>query len=180
MIYLLIIFVVAALSAVWGFNRGLARQVPAIIGVAFGIISARLLAPGLVDIIYGAIPSVHGKVEQTFVYDTVSTAGIFVVVYVVFKSVTGFIGKVFDKKEHTILNNIGGAVFGMFRYLLGVAIAFNMWVAIDRDSQLLKYVKSDDGNAVEEIMLLSPALLGGEDVDELSHRIQLEEAKKIS
>ncbi len=41
-------------------------------------------------------------------------------------------------------------------------------------------LRSDDGNAVGEVMLLAPSLLGGEDVEELFHRVQLEEAKKIS
>lgn len=180
MIYHLIVLVVAALSAIWGFRRGLARQTPSVIGVAFGIVCARLLAPGLEHVLYGAFPSVHGHVEQTFVYDTISTALVFTAIYFIFRTVTSFLGNVMHREDRTILDNIAGAVFGTFKYLLAVSLIFNMLVALNRDSVLLKYVKSDDGNAVEEVMLLSPAMLGGEDVVELSHRIQLEEAKKIS
>lgn len=179
-IYHLIVLIVAAGSAIWGFRKGFTSQIPSLIGLAMGIVSARLLAPGLEGVLYGAFPSVHGKVEQIFVYNTISSALVFTAVYFIFKTLTFFLSRVFRSKDPSILNNIGGAIVGMFKYLLGVSIVFNLMVAMNRDSQLLRYVKSDDGNAVEEVMLLSPALLGGEDVMELSHKLQLEEAKKIS
>ena len=179
-VYHLIVLLVAAVSVIWGFRRGFARQIPSAIGIALGVVSARLLAPGLEDIMYGAFPSVHGKSEQQFVYDTISSAIVFTGVYLIFKTLTSFMAKVFGKSERTILDNIGGAVWGLFRNLLMLSIIFNLIVALDRESRLLRYVKSDDGNVVEETMLLAPSLLGGEDVMELAHKLQLEEARKIS
>lgn len=179
-IYHIIVFAVSALAAVWGFRRGLARQTPAVIGVAFGIVSARLLAPGLLDVLHGAFPMVHGHVEERYAYDTLSTGIVFGLIYVLFSTITSFLGKVMASDDRTIVDNIAGAVFALFKYLLFLSIAYNLMVAVNPRSALLRSVRSDDGNAVEEVMLLSPALLGGQDVEELSHRIQLEEAKKIS
>lgn len=180
MIYHLAVLLTAAFSLIVGFRKGFARQIPSLIGFAFAIVSCRLLSPGLENILYGAFPSVHGKVEETFVYDTLSTAIIFTAVYFIFKTITSFIGKILQKGDHGILDNLGGAVVSGTVYLTAISIVLNLMVALNRDSVLLKYVKSDDGNVVEETMLLSPALLGGEDVMELSHKLQLEEAKKIS
>lgn len=180
MIYQLIVLIVAAAALIIGFRKGLARQTPAVIGVAFGIISGRLLAPGLNDVLYGAFPSVHGKVEQTFVYDTIASTLVFTGICLVFRVVTSFLGDVMKRDDRTILDNIAGAVYALFEYMLITSIVLNMGVALNRNSSLLRHVKSDDGNAIEEVMLLAPALLGGEDVVDLSHRIQLEEAKKIS
>lgn len=179
-VYVLIVFAVAAASVLWGFYRGFARQVSSLIGIAFGAISARLLGPGIEDILYGAFPSVHGKLEQTFVYETVSRVIVFCAIYFIFNTLTLFLDKILNRGEHTMLNNIGGAIFSLFKYLLTVSIAFNLIVALNRESELLRFVKSDDGNVIEEVMLISPALLGGEDVIELSNKIQLREAKKIS
>lgn len=64
--------------------------------------------------------------------------------------------------------------------MLLVSMAYNLILGFDSGSVLLKSMKSDDGNIVEEVMLLAPAVLGCEGPDELAHRIQLEEAKKIS
>lgn len=180
MFYQLTVFAVAAVSIVWGFSRGLARQTPAAIGIAFGAVCSRLLAPALRGILYGAFPSVHGRVEQTFVYDTISTAIVFFSVYAVFSTVTRFLGRVLSEGTGTILDNMGGALFGLFKWLLFLSIAFNMLLALNARSVLLQSARSDDGNAVEEVMMLSPALLGGEDIEQLFHRVQLEDAKKIS
>lgn len=179
-IYILIVFAVAAASVIWGFYRRMSHQVASLIGIAFGIVSARLLGPAMEDIMYGAFPAVHGKIQEFFVYQTVSRIFVFAAVYFIFKTITLFLNRILGAGEHTILDNIAGALFCLFKYMLGVSMTFNLLVAFDRESKLLDFVKSDDGNVIEEVMLLSPALLGGEDVMDLSNRIQLEEAKKIS
>lgn len=176
----LIVLLLAACGAVYGFRRGLARQTPSLVAMAFGLISARLLAPALIDTLYGAFPSVHGHPEQNFVYDTLASTFVFCSIYLIFRVCTGFLGKVLDAGEKTILNNLGGALYGLFKYLLFTSIALNMLVALKLNDSLIRCARSDDGNAVEEVMLLGPALMGGEDVEDLAHRLQLEEAKKIS
>lgn len=182
MIYQLIILCVTATAGIWGFKRGFTLQIPSVIGIAFAIITARLLSPAVQEMLFGAFPAVHGKVEQTFVYNTVSTATVFILVYVIFTLITRFLTNILSNGDKSILDNIGGALFGVFKALLFLSIIFNLFVAVnrDRESALLNFVRSDDGNIVEGVMLLSPSLLGGEDVEELSHRFQLEEAKKIS
>jgi len=131
-------------------------------------------------VIYGALPSIHGHVEQHFVCDTLSTGIVFISIYLVFSTITGFLGKVMWKEDRTILDNIGGSLYSLFKYMLFLSIAYNSLAALNPSSELLKSAKSDDGNTVEEVMLLSPAILGGQDIEELNHLIQLEEAKKIS
>lgn len=180
MIYILIVFAVAAASVLGGFYRRISRQTPALIGTALGIITARLLGPGFKEMLYGLFPSVHGQLEETFLYDTTSRIIIFAAVYLIFKALTFFVGKALGREEHSILDNIGGALFSLFKYLLFLSMAFNFLAGWDRESALLNFVKSDDGNAIEEVMLLSPALTGGEDVTEYAHKIQMEEARKIS
>lgn len=86
----------------------------------------------------------------------------------------------FKRDDRTILDNLGGSLFAILRNMLFLSIALNLLVALDAHSVLLRSARSDDGNTVLETMLLSPALLGGENVEELAHKIQLEEAKKIS
>lgn len=179
-IYHLIVMSVAAFAVVRGFRRGFARQLHSVIGMAFGIVSARLLSPALYDVIYGALPSVHGHVEERFVCDTISSTIVFTSVYLVFTTVTSFLSKVMQSDERTLVDNLGGAVYQFFKWMMFVSVAFNFLLALNPESELIKCAKSDDGNAVEEVMLLAPALLGGENVEDLSHRIQLEEAKKIS
>ena len=179
-IYHVIVLLIAAVAVVCGFRRGFARQTPSVIGMAFGIICARLLAPGLDDVLYGAFPSVHGKVEEKFVYDTLSTGMVFFSIYAIFRTVTGFLGRVMSSGENSILDNIAGAVYNLFKYMVFLSVAYNLIAAMNPRSEIMHSVKSDDGNVVEEVMLLGPALMGGEDAMDLSHKLQLEDAKKIS
>ena len=178
--YALIILAVAAFATVWGFRRGLARQTPALIGTAFGIVSARILGPGLFDVLYNTFTSPHGHVEQNFVYFSFANGIIFLVIFSVFAFVTAFLGKALKRDDRTILDNLGGGLYALFNALLITSLLLNMLLSIDLHSGLLKAAKSDDGNIVTEVMLISPALLGGDDVEDLEHEVQLEEAKKIS
>lgn len=180
MLYPVIVLIVLAISAVRGFRSGMARQTPSIIGAAFGIICTRLLAPGLVPAISSAFSSLQGRPESTFIYDTLSTSILFLSIFGIFVLVTSFLGKVFENEDKNILDNLGGAVFCMFKYALIVSIILNLLVAMNPRSELVRLARADDGNTVLEIMLLSPTLLGGQDVQELYHILQLDEAKKIS
>lgn len=178
--YIIVVFAAFAMGAVRGFRLGFSRQTPSVIGIAFGAVCARLLATGLVPTLYGALPDIHGHVEAGYVCDVLSTSLIFTAVYAVFATVTGFLGKVLRNGEQSILDKVGGSVFTIFKYLLFTSVCFNVLLALKPGGALLDSVKSDDGNAVEEVMLLAPAILGGENADDLRHKIQLHEARKIS
>lgn len=117
MLYPVIVLLLIAISAVWGFRRGLARQTPAVIGTAFGIICTHILTPGLNEVMQGAFTMVHGHPEEKFVYDTISSAIIFISIYLIFRTVTFFLANVFNMENSTILDNLeGGAVRAVQEY----------------------------------------------------------------
>lgn len=178
--YALIVLLLAAFGTVRGFRRGIAAQVPSVIAIAIGAVASRLLAPGLFNLLYGAFPIVHGHVEEQFVYDTISSALVFAGVYSVFYVLTAFVGKVLSHGEVSLTSGLAGAFFSLFKYILFTSVALNIILAMNLRSPLLKAARSDDGNIVTMVMIVSPAVLGGMDVEELALRVQLEDAKKIS
>lgn len=101
-------------------------------------------------------------------------------VYLIFALITSFLGAVFDRSEHTMVNNIGGALFSLFESFILLGIIFNCTAASRPDSALARSGSHDDGNVVELVMLLSPALLGGPDAEDYALTLQLRDAKKIS
>ena len=179
-LYHVLVLGVVALAVLRGFRMNFFRQLPSVIGTAFGIVCARIFTAPLSDIIKGAFPWIQGSVSESFTYGIVAASFVFMAVYAVFRTVTSFLLSVFRETDSTILDNIGGSLFTLFEYMLLVSMAYNLILGFDSGSVLLKSMKSDDGNIVEEVMLLAPAVLGCEGPDELAHRIQLEEAKKIS
>lgn len=179
-LYHILVLGVAAFAVLRGFRMKFSRQLPAVIGTAFGIVCARIFTDPLAEVLRGAFPWIQGEASESFTYGIVAASLVFLAVYAVFRTVTSFLLFVFKNSDSTILDNIGGSLFTLFEYMLLVSMAYNIILGFDSDSILLKSMKSDDGNIVEEVMLLAPAVLGCEGPDELAHRIQLEEAKKIS
>lgn len=179
-LYHILVLGVAAFAVLRGFRMKFSRQLPTVIGTAFGIVCARIFTDPLADVLRGAFPWIQGEASESFTYGIVAASLVFLAVYAVFRTVTSFLLFVFKNSDSTILDNIGGSLFTLFEYMLLVSMAYNIILGFDSDSILLKSMKSDDGNIVEEVMLLAPTVLGCEGPDELAHRIQLEEAKKIS
>lgn len=180
-LYHILVLGVAAFAVLRGFRMKFSRQLPAVIGTAFGIVCARIFTDPLADVLRGAFNWIpYGSAEESFTCGIVAASLVFLAVYAVFRTVTTFLLFVFKNTDSTILDNIGGSLFTLFEYMLLVSMAYNIILGFHSDSILLKSMKSDDGNIVEEVMLFAPAVLGCEGPDELAHRIQLEEAKKIS
>ncbi len=180
MIYHIIALVVAILAIIKGYRQGFRRQMPLVIGFCFGIVCARLFSVPVEEGVRELLPSIAGKPEADFAYSVISRGVIYVVVYEIFSLCTGFLRLLFLKISSGVLDSICGAVMATARYLLMLSVGFNFLLCWQTDSQLLRYAESDDGNIVEEVMLIAPALLGGDSVEDLAHTLQLEAAKCIS
>lgn len=178
--YHLLVLVVAAYAVIRGFRRKMSGQIPAAIGTAFGAVCANIFNRPVAETIWGLFPWVDGKVQESFAYSVAASIIIFFAVFILFRFITSFIGAAFRYVDTTVLDNISGALFSLFLYLLYVSMAYNFLLSINTDSPLHKSLKSDDGNIVEEVMALAPAVIGCESPQELAHRLQLEDAKKIS
>ena len=180
MIYHLIAIIVLILGVTRGFRKRFFRQLPLFIGFCFGVVCARLFSDPVMDAIRDLIPSLNSKVECDYVCSSIARGLIFLFVYEIFSIVTGFLRLLFRSFSSGVLDSICGMVFTAVRYLLILSIVLNWLLCVRPRGTLLKYAKSDDGNIIEEVMLIAPAILGGESVEDLAHLLQLEDAKCIS
>ncbi len=180
MIYHLIALIIFAVAIVRGYRKGLFRQVPLLIGFCFGVVCARLFCQPVCDGLHELFPSWGAKPDGSYVYCTIATGLIYIIVYEVFSFCTSFLKYFFNPLSKGILGSLGGAVFSAVRYMLMLSIIYNFLLCRSTDSSLFKYAKADDGNIVEEVMLIAPAILGGESVEDLAHRLQLDAARSIS
>ena len=180
MFYHLIALLVFTYSVVRGYRKGVFRQVPMLIGFGLGVICAHLFAAPVEECLRDMFPSVATKPQGEFVYSIFSRGLIYLLVYELFSFITGFLKIFFAPLPKGMLGSLGGAAFMAVRYMLTLSVLYNFLLCWNMDSSLMRYAKSDDGNIVEEVMLIAPAILGGEDVGDLAHRLQLEAAKCIS
>ena len=180
LIYHIVSLVALAFAAIAGFRRGLARRIPAFIGLAFGIICARIFTDPLARSLYDLMPSMRGMVSEQYFFTTLAATLILLAVYLLFRVITGFLGTVLGALPHGILDNLGGSIFALFRMLVFLSMGFNLLLSVQDNCGLLRSLKSDDGNIVEGVMLVGPALCGSESPEEYAHEVQIQEAHKIS
>lgn len=178
--YHIIVIAVALWGVVKGFRRGFTGQLPGVLGFSFGIVCARLFSPEGEGVARSLFPWIEGHAGSQFVYSVLSAVGIYIIVYVAFGVLTGVLRSAMQVFETGILDRLSGAVFTLLRYLMVLSIVYNLILCVDPDSSLMRQVRADDGNVVEGVVLMAPGLLGCLDCEDLSHILQLREARKIS
>ncbi len=178
--YHIIVLAVAAFSVIKGFKRGFTGQISGILGFAFGTVCAHVFEADVETVIRAILPGVRHTAGGPFIYSVLSSVIVYGIVYTAFKMFTKVLRSAMQVFYVGMLDSILGAMFSLLKYLLLLSIVYNLLLCINPNSPLLKYSTADDGNIVESVMLLAPGLLGCGSVHDLSHLIQLREAKKIS
>lgn len=180
MLYHLVAIIVLIVGLMRGFRKGFFRQTPFLIGFCFGVICARLFSEPVESAIRNLMPSLLSRAECDYICSSIARGLVFLFIYEIFSVVTGFLRLLFRSFRSGVLDSICGMVFTAVRYLLVLSIVLNWLLCVRPRGTLLRYAKSDDGNIIEEVMLIAPGILGGESVEDLAHTLQLEDAKCIS
>lgn len=178
--YYIIIIIVAVWGVFTGYRKGFMRQLNGVLGMAFGIVAARLLAPDFAITVESWLPEGFNGFKRQYLCATLSCG----LIYLVVAGIVGFctlpLGKLMGVLGTGIMDSLGGALFRLFQFLFVVSIFYNLLVDVDPASSLTKSSRLHDGNIVEGVMKISPPILGFPGAEEVAYRQQLEEAKKIS
>ncbi len=179
-IYHILVIAVALVAMLRGFKRGLMRQVSGILGFVFGVVAARSLGPDFGDWLMGWFPKFYDPVAKTFFFSTLSFGLIWCASVFLFSMLTKILNVVLGYLPVGIMNSIAGAVFTLLKYLMFLSLLFDLAICRPQLSPLMHCVRHDDGNLVDEVVRLAPAILGSMSADEYAHRVQLWEARDIS
>lgn len=179
-VYLIVIVAVAVVGLVKGYRNGFTSQVANVLGFCFGVVSTRVLRIDTEEWLMGWLPGVPSW-DSPFIVATVASAIIYLVVYYGFDLLSGILKSIMQPLGKGTLNSLFGAAFCSFKWLMILSILLNLMFCLNTSSPvLLKASTASDANLTEEILLLAPGMLGGEDASDLAHRHQLKEARKIS
>lgn len=179
-LYYIIVVVVAVWAVFSGYRRGFMSQIGAVIAVAFGIVAARLLSPEFVGHINSWLPDGFTGFNRMFLCETLTCGLIFIIVSGLIGLCVWPIGKLVGLLGSGVVDALGGAFFRLFQMLILLSIVYNLLVDLNPSSDLTRSSSRHDGNLVEGVMQVAPALLGFPGAEEVAYRQQLEEAKKIS
>lgn len=167
------------LAAVRGWRRGFTGQVGAVLGFAFGSVCAHIAAPELSPFIGELLPDASG-VERAYVSSFLTGSVVYVAVYLAASALTRVIASAMNVFQTTLIDALFGSLFSIFNSLLLLSLVFNLILCMKPEGPLLDTAAHGDGNAVGEVLLLAPAVVGSLDVDDLHHAVQIREARKIS
>lgn len=179
-LYFIAVLAVALVAVFRGFRAGFIGCVADVLGLGFGITCARMFGPNVEAWLRGALPSWGGRVTGDFAYSLAAATLIFIVTFIIFRLVGQVLKSAMSVLSVGTFNSLAGSLFSLVEYLLFASLALNVFVAVRPRSSLMKTATDDDGNIVRETMLVAPALLGCESFEELAHRIQLDDARRIS
>lgn len=179
-IYYILVVIIAVWSIFTGYGRGFMRQIGALLGVAFGIVAARMLAPAFVPTVDGWLLDGFTGFNRPFVSETLGCGLIYFVVSGIITLATWPLGKLMRVFGSGVLDSIGGALLRMFQWLIALSIVFNLIVDLSPAGELTRTSRLHDGNIVEGVLKIAPALMDFPGAEEVGYRQQLEDAKKIS
>lgn len=178
--YHIIALVVTVVALFKGFKSGFTGQISGILGFAFGTVCCHVFGDEAENLLRSIIPGISTMPGNTFIYSVMGVALVYCIVFLVFRMLTGVLRSAMQVFGLGLLDRLFGSVFCMVKYLLMLSIVYNLIVCVNPRSPLMKYANADDGNVVECVMLLAPELLGCYSFSDLSHILQLRDARRIS
>ena len=178
--YQLLVIAIALIGVFRGYRKGFIDQISGVLGFAFGTVCCHVFAEPGEDLARNLFPGIANHLGADFIYSIIGAATIYLSVFLAFSLLTTILKSAMQVFSGGLLNSLLGAFFCMLKYLLFLSVAFNIIVCVSPRSALMKAALCDDGNAVEAVMALAPALLGSLSYEDLGHIVQLEDAKKIS
>lgn len=186
MVYQIILIVVLLAAIFRGWKRGLAKQLASLLGLAFGFVCARLFYEPAADLLDPLIPAADtfapapfGEPMRRYTSYMVGASAVFILVYIVFKLMGRVLGTALEILHTGAINSILGAAFCLAKWVLMMSIIFNLWLILRPNCQLREFCTYGDGNLVELVMEVAPAMLGTESPSDLEHYHQMEEAHKL-
>lgn len=176
----LISIVLIAVAIVRGFRKGFRRQIPQLFGLLFGAVCAHIFREPFQFQLMKTFPLALGRPETEFVYSTLACGIVFLAAFVVFTFCLSVFAKVFRRRESTVVDSMGGAFVTLLIYSMFLSLLFNFMICVKPRSELSASMTHSDANILSEVLMVAPLMMGSQSPEELAHRLQLDDARRIS
>ena len=178
--YYVVVIAVAIWGIVSGFRKGIFRLIGSVLGVSFGIVAVHLLASDFLLWVDGLLPDAVSGFHRSFLAQTLTCGVIYLAVSWLVSILAFPLSLVLRVLGKGVITCIVGAIFRTFQFLMVVSIFYNLIVDVDSTGSLARTARYHDGNVVEAVLKIAPAVLDFPSAEDVGHRQQLEDARKIS
>lgn len=176
----LIVLIVTGFAMIRGWRLGFIGQMGGVLGVAFGVVTAHLFMDPAAHFFMQLHLWPIDNVAAHFASQLLGCSAIYAITYFALWCFGRLLAEAMSIIPTGILNALFGSAICIAKYLIALSIFFNIAVASNPQSLLMKYACDDDGNIVQGVMNIAHPALGCQSYWDLAHIIQLREAKKIS
>lgn len=177
----MLVLIAVFIYAVWrGWCTGLIHQMAGVLGIAFGVVMARVFCSPVSEWLIDKLPSLAEGFAAGYKVHILASALVFGAVYAAFGIIAGVLRSALSLLHVGALNAMAGAAFSLLKWVMIMSVIYNLILALHPSGELADLCDDGDGNLVELVMYAAPALMGTQCPDDLEHLRRLEEAKKIS
>lgn len=169
-----------AVAIVLGFRKGFRRQLPRLFGLLFGAVCAHIFRIPLQTEIMREFPLALNRPETEFIYSTIACGSIFLVVFLIFTFCLSIFARIFRHRESSVVDSMAGALVALLIYTTFMSLAFNFLICLKPRSELSASMTHSDANILSEVLMVAPLVIGSQSPEELAHRLQLDDARRIS
>lgn len=121
------ICVILAAAAILGYSRGFVRQAGSIAAVVLAIIVARMFGPWATEHLFAGSTEPEGSSMTTYGARTAGYAVVFVVTWIAVWLVSRLLHGALKAIKLGGLNSLGGALFTLLEWALGISLLLNIW-----------------------------------------------------
>lgn len=154
----IIILAVLALSAFLGYRRGLIGQIGSIAAIVAGVVVCRLFAGQVVDMV--APGSAEGSDFSSYAVRILVCAVLYIAAYYAVILIAKLLKFAVKAVLLGPLDSIAGAIVSMAKWMLGLSLALNLWIALFPSRNPLEHSTLFDGKAADAVAEFAPKLLG--------------------
>lgn len=172
----LLIIVAVVIGCIWGAMKGVVRQISSLVAIVLGVLFGRMFGPDVSQMYIDFVPELTESENSRLIASILGHITVFVFVYLTISIIAMFAKSLLKTLNLGILDRIGGVIFCVFKFLLGLSLIFNVWLISDPDSSTFRGKKMLDGKPFKFTMSLAPWLLDavGEECADAMQKIEAE------
>lgn len=158
----IIIIVIAAAGAFFGWRKGLIAQIGKLVGLFAAIMACRMFAPALAEWLIEVNTTPHDSADTRLLWISVAYLIVFLCVYITVTLLCSGLRKAVHAIATPLVDRACGALFKVLEYMIIASILLNMWLIIFPDSSLRrdKLVAGRPWGVNTSILTLAPDILG--------------------
>lgn len=154
-------------SLVYGYSRGIIRQIGALLGVVAGVLACRLFGDALSGWFVGNNPNA----DDVYITSVFTNLILFIAGFIAALVLAKALKVVSHQLSLAGIDRLFGAVFSLLSWFFVLSMMLNVWQAFKPETKVMDSSKMLSPRVSEFIIDFAPAVIGSETAQSMFHTI---------